>query len=73
MDCINTPKGTTCFSGKDMVAAVSHKWHRGNTAAEGTNATQAGGSRACRAFTDPHHLPLHAQSCGEACDQLWRL
>lgn len=36
-----------------MVAAVSHKRHRGNIAAEGTNTTWAGGSRACRAFTDP--------------------
>lgn len=35
------------------MAAVSHKWHRGNIATEGTNTTQAGGSRACRAFTDP--------------------
>lgn len=36
-----------------MVAAVSHRQHRGNIAVEGMNTTQAGGSRACRAFSDP--------------------
>lgn len=35
------------------MAAVSHKWHRGNIAVEGTNTTQASESRACRASADP--------------------